>query len=139
MKKIFLGLGAMVMVFALSGCDIEYHDDDEEALTTLFLVDQYGHSYEGIPYRCDSMNYWEHTPANGEFSFLEPEKCEFDFSGLEGNYDNSPSRDDIIYIIDYYDHGKGGIAYECEAFGVSSTYGDGSFEYDRDDRCLFYL
>ena len=39
----------------------------------------------------------------------------------------------------YSDNGKGGIPYECSSFGAGSTFGDGSFYYDIDDNCVFYL
>ena len=107
--------------------------------TTLFLIDQDGNSYGGIPYICDSMTAWSETRPNGEFTFEEPDNCTFDFSGLYGNYGNDPLVDDIVYIVDDLDRGKGSIPYECTSFGVSDTYGDGSFDYDKDDSCTFYL
>ena len=110
-----------------------------DPLITLFLVDDLGLSYGGIPYICDSMNTWSQTKPNGEFSFYDGEDCSFDFYGLEGDYLENPLVDDIVRIVDDIGYGKGGIEYDCLSFGISSTYSDGSFEYDIDDECRFYL
>lgn len=110
-----------------------------DPLITLFLIDDLGYSYAGIPYICDSMSAWSETAYNGEFSFYDGEDCDFDFYGLEGDYDESPWVDDIVRIVDDLGYGKGGIEYNCASFGISSTYSDGSFFYDRDDECRFYL
>lgn len=148
-KKLISLLVAGVAVLALSGCGGggggEYYYEEviiepvDDGLTTLFLIDQDGFSYAGVPYICDSMADWSETAPNGEFSFYPGEDCEFDFIGLEGNYADDPYVDDIVYIVDDLDYGKGGIEYECASFGVGSTYGDGSFDYDIDDLCTFYL
>ncbi len=145
MKKLIGLVFAGVAVFALSGCGggNDYYDDyippPVSNLTTLFLIDQDGFSLGGIPYICDSMYDWELTKPNGEFTFDPPDNCEFDFDGLYGNYENDPYVDDIVYIVDDLDYGKGGIPYECASFGVGTTYGDGSFDYDENDECVFYL
>ena len=144
MKKLMGLVFAGVSLLVLSGCgggDTYYAEEvvPPDDLTTLFLVDQNGDSYAGIPYICDSMANWSQTAPNGEFSFYPGENCEFDFLGLNGDYNNDPFVDDIIYIVDYLDFGKGGIPYECASFGVGTTYGDGRFEYDVDDECVFYL
>lgn len=141
MKKKIVGLFlAGVATIVLSGCGggDDYYEPDPY-LTTLFLIDQDGFSLGGIPYICDSMYDWEYTRPNGEFTFSPPDNCEFDFTGLDGNYYNDPYVDDIIYIVDDLERGKGNIPYECVSFGGSTTYGDGSFDYDIDDRCTFYL
>ncbi len=148
-KKLISLLFAGVAVLALSGCGGggggEYYYEEvivepvDDGLTTLFLIDQDGFAYADVPYLCDSMVDWDYTEPNGAFSFYPGEDCEFDFYGLEGNYDDDPYVDDIVYIVDYLDYGKGGIAYECASFGVGSTYVDGSFDYDIDDQCTFYL
>ncbi len=142
MKKLIGLVFAGVAVFTLNGCggdNYYYEEPINDGLTTLFLVDQDGYSYGSIPYKCDSMADWSKTAYNGEFSFYPGENCEFDFLGLDGNYANDPSVDDIVYIVDDLDYGKGGIPYECASFGVGTTYGDGSFDYDVDDACVFYL
>ena len=153
MKKLISLVLAGVAVLALSGCGGgggggDYYVDDyypeplppvDDGLTTLFLIDQDGFAYAGVPYICDSMVDWSETAPNGEFSFYPGEDCEFDFVGLEGNYYDDPFVDDIVYIVDDLDYGKGDIPYECASFGVGSTYGDGSFDYDIDDLCTFYL
>lgn len=90
-----------------------YYPDDR--LTTLFLVDNLGFSYAGIPYRCDSMSNWARAP-NGELTFLQPESCEFDFLEFNGDYNVDPSVDNIVRIVDYANDGKGRIPYECEFF-----------------------
>jgi len=143
-KKLISLLFAGIAVLALSGCGSgggDYYENPpiNDGLTTLFLIDQEGFAYADIPYICDSMLDWDLTAPNGEFSFYPGEDCEFDFYGLEGNYDDDPYVDDIVYIVDYLDYGKGGIEYECASFGVGSTYADGSFDYDIDDLCTFYL
>ena len=140
-KKIISLMFATVAVFALSGCgggNDNYVPPEPDA-TTLFLIDQDGFSLGGVPYRCDSMPDWSETRPNGEFTFFEPESCTFDFDGFIGNYDNDPDIDDIIYIVDDLDRGKGNIPYDCSSFVGSTTYGDGSFDYDIDDQCTFYL
>ena len=143
MKKKIVGLMvAGVAVFALSGCGGGGGDDyypPVDNTTTLFLIDQDDNSLGGIPYICDSMIDWSTTRSNGEFTFSPPDDCEFDFTGLEGNYNGDPYVDDIVYIVDDLDNPKPNIPYECASFGVSSTYGDGSFDYDIDDRCTFNL
>ena len=139
MKKIIAFLIASAAVFGLSGCGGGGNDYPDDRLTTLFLVDELGFSYGGIPYRCDSMGYWTTTPPNGEFTFYQPDSCEFDFRGLEGDYNVNPAVDDIVRIVDYTNDGKPGIPYECASFGASTTFGDGSFYYDIDDRCVFHL
>ena len=148
-KIITLFMVAIATVLALSGCGSIDHRDDFRVdynnyvsyngnnLTTLFLADEHGYAYGGIPYICDSMRHWDRTAPNGEFSFIEPDTCEFDFNGLDGIYGDS--FDDVVRIVDYRDYGKGGIDYDCASFGVSSTYSDGSFDYDQDDVCSFYL
>ncbi|OQX77902.1 MAG: hypothetical protein B6D54_00850 [Epsilonproteobacteria bacterium 4484_65] len=142
MKKLIGLIVAGVAVFALSGCgggDDDYYAPPPSNLTTLFLIDQDGFSLGGVPYICDSMVDWSATRPNGEFTFDPPDNCTFDFIGLNGNYNNDPFVDDIIYIVDDLDRGKGNIPYDCASFGASTTYGDGSFDYDIDDECVFYF
>ena len=99
-----------------------------------YYASQYHLKYDTDYLHTDCMNY-----PYGEFSFYSGEDCEFDFIGLEGNYADDPYVDDIVYIVDDLDYGKGGIEYECFSFGVGSTYGDGSFDYNENDQCVFYL
>jgi len=139
MKKIIAFLIASAAVFGLSGCGGGGNDYPDNRLTTLFLVDEVGFSYGGIPYKCDSMRDWELTAPNGEFTFLPPDNCEFDFTGLNGDYNVNPNVDDIVRITDDLNRGKGNIPYDCASFGASTTFGDGSFYYDIDDQCVFYL
>ena len=140
MKKIFLTLTAVSALFILSACgsndDYErnYVSDDT---TTLYLVDEQDYSYSGIPYICDSMNGWSKTTKEGAFVFVEPDTCKFNFNGLDGVYGDD--FDEVVRIVDYTNDGKEGIAYECSSFVASSTYGDGSFDYNEDDVCVFYL
>jgi len=143
-KKIIALILSAVAVFGLSGCGgggstTVIIDDVPNNATTLFLVDERGFSYGGIPYKCDSMLNWELTAPNGEFTFFPPDECEFNFDGLDGNLFGDPVVDDIVRIVDLSNDGKGGIPYECASFGASTTFGDGSFEYDIDDQCIFYL
>lgn len=140
-RKIIL-IASMIGLFALNGCssgDRTYSDNrkNDKAFTTLFLVDENGYSYANIPYKCDSMHDWKKTPPNGEFSFIAPETCQFDFLGLDGDYGYTD--DEIVRIVDERDRGKDGIEYDCSSFGASSTFNDGSFDYDQDDVCSFYL
>lgn len=136
MKKIVMLLVSVIAIVGLSGCNSGYDYYDDE-LTTLFLVDEAGNSYAGVPYKCDSMNEWSQTAPNGEFSFIVPDTCTFDFEGYNGVYGDE--FDEVVRIVDYTNDGKGRIPYECTSFGVSSTYTDGSFDYDKDDVCSFYL
>jgi len=90
-----------------------------------------------------TQNYLQ-SPSNGEFSFYPDETCEFYFDGfyLNGTDPDDGYVDDIIYIVDDLYDGKGEIPYTCEYFNVGSlnyTYSDGSFKYDWNDRCVFYL
>jgi len=103
-------------------------------LTTLFLIDQNGFSLDNVPYICDSMANWDVTAGNGEFTFIPGESCYFDFMGFDGDLNG-----DIIYIVDDLYNGAGGIPYDCDLYGAGTTFGDGSFEYDFDDACAFYL
>lgn len=148
MKKLIVFIFSLFAILSFNGCSngidhrdggypLYYSNYDNNDLITLFLVDERGHSYGGIPYKCDSMHEWSRTAPNGEFTFGRYDTCEFDFYGLDGVYGDE--FDDIVRIVDYRDYGKEGIPYECELFGVSSTYSDGSFIYDQDDRCTFYL
>lgn len=139
MKKIVALMIVAVAVFGLSGCGGGGGSDAPSNATTLFLVDEAGFSYGGIPYKCDSMRDWEFTAPNGEFTFLPPDNCEFDFTGLRGDLFGDPIVDDIVRITDDLNRGKGGIPYECASFGASTTFGDGSFYYDSNDQCVFYL
>lgn len=137
MKKFLMFVASLFTAMTINGCggDDGYYGDD---LITLYLVDEYGYSYGNVPYLCDSMTRWGATQNNGEFSFYSGENCTFDFYGFNGNYGDSTS--DIVRIVDYYDNGKGGIGYTCNSFGVGNTYyPDGSFDYNANDECEFYL
>jgi len=93
-KKILFGLLAGA-VLLLSGCNSNRSDNqayvndsnyDSSNLTTLFLVDEHGYAYANVPYKCNSMYAWSKTAPNGEFSFVEPDSCLFDFEGLDDVY-----------------------------------------------------
>ena len=146
MKRIGL-IVAVVAVLGLSGCGSSGNNNND-GLTTLFLVDEFGSPYEGIPYICDSMRDWETTLPSGEFTFLPPDNCEFDFYGYFGTDPNDYTvpYSEFIYIVDDIDQGKNDIPYECSNFNIGNinyTYDDGiydgSFDYDADDSCVFYL
>lgn len=148
MKKLMMLVASVVSVVVLSGCGGGSSGSYNDGLTTLFLVDEEGYSYGGIPYTCDSMDYWGETAPNGEFSFYPGEDCTFDFYGYYGTDpdDITVPYNEYIYIVDYLDNGKNGIPYECSSFNVGNinyTYDDGnwdgSFDYDADDICVFYL
>jgi len=152
MKKLMSLFVAGIAVLALSGCGGGGGGDDyyppDPNLTTLFLVDEYGDPYVGIPYLCDSMLDWELTRSNGEFTFSPPDNCEFDFYGFFGTDPNdfTVPYNEFIYIVDIADEGKNNIPYECSRFNVGNInytqydgIYDGSFEYDADDSCVFYL
>ena len=146
MKKLISILFAGVAVVALNGCgggSSDYYEEPyNDGLTTLFLVNEYNEPVNGIEYICDSMANPQYTAPNGEFSFYPGETCEFDFFGLNGTDPDDLLVDDIIYIVDDLYDGKGDIPYQCDFFNVGSinyTYSDGSFEYDWDDRCAFFL
>ncbi len=146
MKKLISLVFAGVAALVLSGCGGSGDDYYDDGLTTLFLVDDQGYAYAGIPYICDSMSTWSQTAPNGEFSFYPPDNCIFDFDGLNGTDPYDIYVDEVIYIVDYLDNGKNGIPYECSNFNagtINYTYNDGiwdgSFDYDADDACVFYL
>jgi len=148
MKKIILLITAFIAILSFNGCSGGYdnRDDNPYNLTTLFLVDERGNSYANIPYKCDSMRQWSQTKVNGEFSFIEPESCEFDFIGWNGTNLDDGYSDDVIYIVDYNNNGKNDIPYECSNFNVGATnttfydgINNGSFDYDIDDVCVFHL
>jgi len=140
-KKLIGFMVSGVAVFALSGCGSDpVIVDDGPVPITLFLLDQDDFSFEGIPYRCDGMANWDLTAPNGEFTFYEYESCEFDFSGLVGNWYNDPIDDDIVRITDDLGLGVEGISYECASYGGPDvTLYDGSFYYDPGDQCTFYF
>ena len=140
LKKTIITVLALVALIGLNGCgSSDNGSNNNDDLITLFLVDENGLSYGNIPYHCDSMSNWETTRPNGEFTFLSYDNCEFDFIGLEGNYANDSFSDHIIRIVDFDYNGKNDIAYNCALFGAGTTYGDGRFDYDADDSCVFYL
>lgn len=148
MKRFVMFLASSAAVLAMSGCgggsssgsSSEVYVPVDDGFTTLFLVDQDGFAYAEVPYICDSMSEWSVTAPNGEFSFYPGEYCDFDFDGLYGNYDNDLLVDDIVYIVDDLDDGKGGIPYECDSFiGINTTNYDGSFYYGENDACTFDL
>jgi len=140
MKKIVMLLVSALSLLALNGCGGNNRD-----LTTLFVVDENGVGQSGISYQCDSMMYPDITSSNGEFSFYPGENCTFDFYDYNGTDTTNPPVD-LLYIVDIADDGKNGIPYECQYFNVGTvnrTYDDGiwdgAFDYDYDDRCVFYL
>jgi len=143
-KNLIIGSLLLVSIF-FSGCgssnDSGYIPPPpiEPDLITLFLVDQNGYSLAGVPYKCDSMEFPQYTPNNGEFSFYAGENCSFDFLGFNGNYNNDPYSDNIIYIVSDINSGAGDVEFDCSSFGSGITYPDGSFDYDKDDACIFYL
>ena len=140
MKKLMSMLFSGVAIVALNGCGGGGSDYYDDGLTTLFLVDEQDFAYGGVPYKCDSMVNWSVTAPNGEFSFYPPDDCIFDFTGLNGVYGDI--FDDVVRIVDYTYDGKEGIPYECSSFNVGNinyTDFDGSFVYDIDDACVFYL
>jgi hypothetical protein len=141
-KKITGLMVAGVAVFALSGCGGGGGGDDYDpgpAPVTLFLLDEVGASWGGIPYLCDGMENWDVTPGNGEFTFYEYESCTFKFTGLDGNVFNDPLVDDIIRITDDRDLGVKDVEYECVSYGPDVSQSDGSFFYDFDDQCTFHF
>lgn len=144
MKKLEIWLLFMIVAVIMSGCsngsthdesNVDYSNYRNASLTTLFLVDEHNFAYGYIPYKCDSMYEWSRTAPNGEFSFVEPDSCLFDFNGLHGVYNDE--FDDVVRIVDDRADGKEGIPYECASFGAFSTYVDGSFDYDENDVCVF--
>ena len=151
MKKFIMLIVSGVSVIALSGCGGGGDDYYNDGFTTLFLVDDIGEPYEGIPYECYDQGVLMGTgitPRNGEFSFYPGEECTFDFYGYFGTDPNDLTvpYNEYIYIVDDLDHGKNDIPYECALFNVGRinyTYDDGiwdgSFHYDADDICVFYF
>lgn len=141
-------LAAAFAVLTLSGCGSSdnYYND---GATTLFLVDERGDAVAGVPYSCFDgrvLTYEGYTLPNGEFTFYPGQDCWFDFYGYNGTDPLDGFENDYMYIVDLYDNGKNDIPYECELFNVgyvNYTYDDGiwdgAFDYDYDDRCVFYL
>ena len=136
-KNIIVAVVLVMSIFTFNGCNGSFEVNGNDELITLYLVDEYGNSYSGVPYRCGSMYGWERTAYNGEFSFYPYENCEFDFIGLAGDYGDVFS--DVVRIVDYTNSGKGGIPYDCASFGSGSTDYYGSFDYNANDECVFYL
>jgi hypothetical protein len=141
MKNRIYIIFSFVSIFILNSCDGNfevngtiYHND---GLVSLYLVDENGGAYSNIPYICDSMTIWDTTTFNGEFTFLAPESCKFDLLGLNGTYGDI--YDEVVRIVDYRDNGQDIIDYNCQSFGIGSTDYDGSFDYNIDDECTFYL
>ena len=145
MNKKFILTSLISATLLLSGCGSS--DDTvvvvvpvEPTLTTLFLIDSDGFSLAGVPYICDSMEFAQHTLNNGEFSFLVGENCFFDFNGYRGNYNGDPyNGDDIIHIVSDINTPANGVEYSCDSFGAGITFEDGSFDYNANDACVFYL
>ena len=141
MKKRLYIIFSFISLMLLNSCNgsfetsgTPYHND---GLVSLYLVDENGHAYSNIPYLCNSMTRWDKTTSHGEFTFLAPEKCRFDLLGLNGNYGDR--YDEVVRIVDYRDNGQGRVSYDCQSFGIGSTDYDGSFDYNIDDECTFYL
>jgi len=144
MKKRIAGLMiAGVAVFALSGCGSSGNDyyapPPGPAEITLFLLDEDGFSWGGVPYLCDGMATWGSTLPNGEFTFYEFESCTFNFIGFRGNWLNDPLDDDIVRVTDDLGIGIRNIEYDCASYGPDITGVDGEFYYDPDDECTFHF
>ena len=107
---------------------------------TLFLIDSLGYGIEYVPYVCfgpgGEIVADDVTFANGEFSFIPGDRCEFDLYGFDGSF-TMP-----IFIADDLGYGKFDIPYDCDngvEFANGVTDYDGYFEYPIDAFCKFYL
>jgi len=136
-KNILVAVIFIISLFSFNGCSGSFEVDGNDGYTTLYLVDEYGFAYSGVPYICDSMYSRSYTAYNGEFSFYPPDNCTFDFRGFAGDYGDVFS--EVVRIVDYTDNGKSRIPYDCRLFGGGTTYYDGSFDYNANDECVFYL
>ena len=96
-----------------------------------YIDDIDGVGVGGISYNCTSGNGV--TDADGAFIFFPGDVCNFDFWGLPGNLVFS------LHIDDELTTGVGNIPFECDSGWSGATYADGSFEYDADDYCTFYM
>lgn len=99
---------------------------------TLYLDDGAG-GLQGIAYTCTSGSGY--TDIAGAFTFYAGDNCTFDLRGFDGTV--------FLFdplFVDYSDGtGVADIGYDCTSGTFGSTDIDGSFEYDTDDACTFYL
>ena len=103
----------------------------DPAMDVLYLDDINGNGLANVPYDCDSGS--GETDLDGAFYFYWGEACTFDLYGFDGVVFFS------LHIDDANINGVGGIPFECDSGWNGWTYGDGSFEYEVDDRCIFYF
>ena len=148
MKKVIMISALLAGTLFLAGC----HDDHDDVIivnpgpapgpeyVTLFLVDNLGLGVQYVPYTCygpsGAIVENDVTLANGEFTFVPGDRCEFDLYGFNGSI-TMP-----IYITDDLRFGKADIPYECDNSVVYTdglTDIDGYFEYPMDAFCKFYL
>jgi len=146
MNKLVKTVGVAVAVLFFVGCsndDVVIVDPGPgpgPEYVTLFLIDNLGYGAQYVPYICygpggnvvaDDVTY-----ANGEFSFIPGDRCEFDLYGFNG------STTMPLSIADDLGYGKFDIPYDCDN-GVDFTNGstdlNGFFEYPIDAFCKFYL
>ncbi len=99
---------------------------------TLYLDDGAG-GLAGVSYTCTSGSGF--TNAQGAFTFYAGDNCTFDLTGFDGTV--------FLFdplFVDYNDGtGVADISYDCVSGIAGSTDVDGSFDYDTDDACTFYL
>jgi len=149
MKK-FLLISTMVAgLLFFTGCS---NDDDViivdpgpgpgpgPGYVTLFLIDSLGYGVQYVPYVCyapdGAVVADDVTWANGEFTFIPGDRCEFDLFGFDGSIVMP------LFIADDLGYGKIDIPYECDngdLYMNGFTDYDGFFEYPIDAYCTFYL
>lgn len=142
MKKLLKVLGVAVAMLFFAGCsndDVVIVDPGPEYVT-LFLIDSLGYGAQYVPYVCfgpdGAIVADDVTFANGEFSFIPGDRCEFDLYGFDGSI-TMP-----LFIADDLGYGKFDIPYSCDNsidFTNGVTNIDGYFDYPIDAFCKFYL
>ena len=131
-------LGAL-FILSLTSCEdlkpnkSQYNNDRNVILYK--LLNEKNEGQADISYICDSMRKWQRTTDEGVFGVQGSESCTFELTGYTGVHQKQD--DDVIYIVNSKNEAMGDIPYECESYGDYTTYEDGSFGYDEEDRCLF--
>jgi len=146
MKKFLLIVSLVIGMLFFTGCSnddvviVDPGPGPDPGYVTLFLVDSAGFGVQYVPYVCyapdGSIVANDTTWANGEFTFIPGDRCEFDLFGFDGSLVMP------LFITDDLRYGKFDIPYECDngdVFTNGVTDYDGYFDYPIDAFCKFYL
>jgi hypothetical protein len=134
MKKVLFLVGLAISSVVMTGCGSSSSTPPPppREMDILYLDDGAG-GLEGVPYVCSSGSGI--TDIDGAFAFYAGDNCTFDLNG----YDGTVFLFDPLFI-DYNDgSGVSDIGYDCASGTNGFTDIDGSFDYDIDDECTFYL